>query len=173
MKRTLMVILAVLLLIAAVNMAFAEAVNPFAENPFAADPLANDPFAAERASSIAAVQNEMPDAVIDYAVRERDDGRYEWNVFFRQNGVLGEAEVIEGENTIRRVQLFSQSDETSLSATDAMAKLAQEKGLMTIVDLELDWDDGRLTYSGEAEMNGYRYEFEITVNGVIIEWERD
>lgn len=158
MKKTLMAILAALLVIMAVDTVFAESA---------------DPYAAERASAIAAVQRSMPDAVIDYAVRERDDGRYEWNVFFRQDGVLGEAKVLEAGNEVRRVEMFNQSREGALTASEAMARLAAEKGGMTVVELELDWDDGRLAYEGEAEMNGRRYEFEITTDGVIIEWERD
>lgn len=158
MKKTLISILAMLVLFLAVDEVLGEAAEP---------------YAAERAAAIAAVQTAMPDAVIDYAVRDRDDGRYEWNVFFKQSGVLGEAKVIEGGNEVRRVEMFNQSREGSLTASEAMAKLSQEKGDMTVVDLELDWDDGRLSYEGEAEMNGKRYEFEITTEGVVIEWERD
>jgi len=132
-----------------------------------------DPFAAQKESAIAAVQAANPGAVIDYAVRERDDGRYEWNVFFSQDGVLGEAKVLEEGFEVRRVELFSQSREDSLTASAAMEKLALEKGEMTIVDLDLDWDDGALRYEGEAEMNGKRYEFEMNADGRIIEWERD
>lgn len=158
MKKTLVSILAMLVLLLAAEQVLGEAVAP---------------FAAERAAAIAAVQTAVPDAVIDYAVRDRDDGRYEWNVFFRQSGVLGEAKVLEAGNEVRRVEMFNQSRETSLTASAAMEKLARAKGEMTVVDLELDWDDGRLAYEGEAEMNGKRYEFEITAEGVIVEWERD
>lgn len=44
---------------------------------------------------------------------------------------------------------------------------------MTVMELELDWEDGELIYEGEAELNGKRYEFEISVNGEMLEWERD
>ena len=158
MKKTLIAVLAALMVIVAVDMAFAEAAEP---------------YAAEREGALAAVMASMPDAEIGYAVRDRDDGRYEWNVFFRQNGVLGEAKVLEEGFELRKVELFNQSREDSLSASAAMAKLAAEKGEMAIVDLSLDWDDGRLSYEGEAEMNGKRYEFEISADGRIIEWERD
>lgn len=158
MKKTLISVLALLVLFLAIEEVVGETIEP---------------YAAERAAAIAAVQTAVPDAVIDYAVRERDDGRYEWNVFFKQSGVLGEAKVIENGNELRRVEMFNQSTATSLTASEAMEKLAQAKGEMTIVDLDLDWDDGRLDYEGEAEMNGRRYEFEITAEGVIVEWERD
>ena len=48
-----------------------------------------------------------------------------------------------------------------------------EQGDLQIVDLELDRDNGRLRYEGEATLDGKRYEFEISVAGEIIEWERD
>ena len=168
MKKTLIAVLVALMVIVAGDMAFAEAAVPAA-----AETAAAEPYAAERESAISAVLATMPDAEIDYAVRERDDGRCEWNVFFRQNGVLGEAKVLENGYEVRKVELFNQSREDSLTASAAMAKLAEEKGEMTVVDLELDWDDGRLGYEGEAEMNGKRYEFEITADGRIVEWERD
>ena len=131
------------------------------------------PFAAEREQAIAVVQAANPDAVIDYAVRERDDRRWEWNVFFMQNGVLGMAKVLEEGFELRRVELFNQTREDSLTASAAMEKLALDKGPLTVTDLELDWDDGWLSYEGEAEKNGSRYEFEMSVDGRIIEWERD
>lgn len=37
----------------------------------------------------------------------------------------------------------------------------------------LDRDDGRLVYEGEAELDGRFYDFEMTAEGKIIEWERD
>jgi len=169
MKKTLISVLAALMIIMAVEMAFAESAVPAAAETAAAAEL----YTAEREGAIAAVQAQMPDAEIDYAVRDRDDGRYEWNVFFRQNGVLGEAKVLENGFELRKVELFNQSRADSLNARQAMTKLALEKGEMTVVDLGLDWDDGSLIYEGEAEMNGKRYEFEITVDGVVIEWERD
>ena len=173
MKKTLIWVFAALMMIMAVEMAFAESAVPAAEEAVIPEAAAADPYAAERERVIAVVQAQMPDAEIDYAVRDRDDGRYEWNVFFRQNGVLGEAKVLEEGFELRKVELFNQSRADSLNAKQAMTKLVLDKGEMTIVDLGLDWDDGRLSYEGEAEMNGKRYEFEITVDGVVVEWERD
>ncbi|MBR5559805.1 MAG: hypothetical protein IKU73_00145 [Clostridia bacterium] len=131
-----------------------------------------DPHAAQREAAIAAMKVSLPDAQIDYAVRERDDGRYEWNIFYVQGDQFGVCKVLEAGNQVRRVELFN-PPAGALKASEAMAKLAQEKGAMEIIDLELDWDDGYLSYEGEAEMNGRRYEFEMDVDGSFIEWERD
>ena len=122
MKKTLISILAALMVIVAVDAAFAEAVK----EPAGVVPAASgqeEAYAQERASVIAAVQAAAPGAVIDYVVRERDDGRIEWDVFFKQNGVLGQAEVFEDGLEVRKVEMFNQSREDSLTASEAAAKL--------------------------------------------------
>ena len=133
--------------------------------------LAED-FAAERSNALAAVKVSLPDAVVDYAVRERDDGRYEWDIFFTQGNQLGEVEVLESSNEIRRVTLY-EKPEGALKVSEAMALLAQKKGNVVIIDLELDREGKGLRYEGEAELDGKRYEFEMSASGEIIEWERD
>lgn len=129
-------------------------------------------YTAEKENALAAVKVSLPDAVVDYAVRDRDDGRYEWELFFTQGGQLGKCEVLESTNEIRKVTLYDKP-EGALTASEAMALLAEKKGELVITDLDLDRDDGRLRYEGEAELNGKRYEFEMSVTGDIIEWERD
>lgn len=129
-------------------------------------------FVTEKNNALAAAKVSLPDAVVDYAVRERDDGRYEWDLFFTQGSQIGEVEVIESTNEIRKVTLY-EKPEGALTASEAMALLAEKKGALTIVDLELDRDGGSLCYEGEAELSGKRYEFEMRITGEIIEWERD
>jgi len=129
-------------------------------------------FAAEKQKALDAFKVSLPDAVLDYAVRERDDGRYEWNLFFTQGEQLGMCKVLESSNEIRRVELFKKTGGV-LNASEAMAKLAEKKGNVVVTELELDWDDGRLVYEGDAELDGKRYEFEMKADGGIIEWERD
>ena len=124
-------------------------------------------YTAERENALAAVKVSLPDAV-----RDRDDGRYEWDVFFTQDNQLGKCQVLESSNELRKVKLY-EKPEGALTASEAMALLAEKKGELTVVDLDLDRDDGRIRYEGEAELDGRRYEFEMSVNGDIIEWERD
>lgn len=128
--------------------------------------------APELEKPLAAMKVSLPDAQLNYAVKERDDGRWEWNLFFTQGTSLGVCKVLEESNTIRKVEMYDKAEDT-LTADKAMEKLAQEKGNAVIIELELDWDDGRLCYEGEAELEGKRYEFEMTAAGRIIEWERD
>lgn len=129
-------------------------------------------FAGEKQKALDAVKVSLPDAVVDYAVRERDDGRYEWNLFFTQGEQIGKCKVIEESNEIRRVELFKK-EAGVLTASEAVAKLIEKKGAVTVTELDLDWDDGRLVYEGDAELDGKRYEFEMKATGEIIEWERD
>lgn len=176
MKKTMISILAALLVIMLVDAAFAEVAAPKMAGLPVSDPMIAEQdgeFAQERASVMAAVQAKVPGAVIDYLVREYDDGRFEWDVFFRQDGVLGQAEVLENGFEVRKVEMFKQSRENSLTASEAVAKLMAEKGEMKILKLDLDWDDGRLVYEGDAEMNQRFYEFEISADGRLVEWERD
>lgn len=129
-------------------------------------------FQQEREKAMAAVKVSLPEAVVDYAVRERDDGAYEWDFFFTQGSQIGECEVTESTNEIRKVTLY-EMPEGALTAGEAMALLAEKKGTLTITDLELERDGGSLRYEGEAELDGRRYEFEMLVTGEIVEWERD
>ena len=154
MKKSMMMILAALALVLGIQGAFAEE------------------FETEKNNALAAVKVSLPEAAVDYAVRERDDGHYEWDVFFTQGNQLGEVEVLESTNEIRRVTLYERP-EGALTAGEAMALLAEKKGAVKILDLELDRDGGSLRYEGEAELDGKRYEFEMRVTGEIIEWERD
>lgn len=154
MKKSMMMILAALALVLGIQGAFSEE------------------FETEKNNALAAVKVSLPEAAVDYAVRERDDGRYEWDVFFTQGNQLGEVEVLESTNEIRRVTLY-EKPEGALTAGEAMALLAEKKGAVKILDLELDRDGGSLRYEGEAELDGKRYEFEMRVTGEIIEWERD
>ena len=154
MKKTISIIMTVLLIMIVAHNALAEE------------------FTAQKENAIAALKVSLPEAVVDFAVRERDDVRDEWDLFFVLGNQLGEAEVLESTNEIRKVTLY-EKPEGALTAGEAMARLSQLKGNVVIIDLELDRDDGGLFYEGEAELDGKRYEFEMTAAGEIIEWERD
>lgn len=129
-------------------------------------------FASEKQKALDAFKVSMPNAVVDYTVRDRDDGRYEWDIFFTQGSQLGVCEVLESTNEIRKVKLYEKAA-GALNASEAVAKLAEKKGNITITDLDLDWDDGFLRYEGDVQLDGKRYEFEMKVTGEIVEWERD
>lgn len=156
MKKNNLVIVMVL---AALLLAFAQA-------------GAEEAYTDERQKAMDALLAERPGAVVDYLLRERDDGRYEWELFFTQGDQLGVCEVAEDTYQVRRVALHDRP-EGALTASEAIELLRQKKGEITVTSLDLDRDDGRLRYEGEAELDGKRYEFEMSVSGEIVEWERD
>ena len=131
-----------------------------------------DPNAAAREKAIAALKVSMPEAEVNYALRERDDGRWEWRLFFTQGASMGVCKVLEDSNAIRKVELYDKG-EGALTADKAMEKLMSEKGASAIVELDLDREGGGLYYEGECEVGGRRYEFEMAADGSIVEWERD
>ena len=135
-------------------------------------PAMAEEFAQQKENALAAMKVSLPEAMFDYAVRDYDDGDYEWALFFEMGSQLGECEVRESTNEICEVTLY-EKPEGALKASEAMALLAQQKGEIVIVELDLDREGKMLIYEGEAELDGKRYEFEINAVGEIIEWERD
>lgn len=144
----------------------------FSEAPDVTMPSFPAEYAAEYEQAAAALAAHTLGAEVDYAVRERDDGRYEWELFFVLNGQLGTAEVAEEGFVVRHVRLYD-LPEGGLTASQAMTELAKEKGIFQMIDLELDFDDGRLRYEGKVMQNEKRFEFELSITGTVIEWERD
>ena len=140
------------------------------EQPAATLPQFPTEHAAAFELASAALQAHTPGAVVDYAVRGHDDGHVEWKLFFVLNGQLGETEVVEEKYTVRQVRLYDMP-EGALTSWQAMTALQKEKGDVRITDLEMDLDDGRLRYEGEAVLGEARYEFEMSVTGEILEWE--
>ena len=120
----------------------------------------------------AAVLKEFPNAVIHFSLLDYDDGRPEWNIFFTDGAAIGECEVHAETYEIRKSRTYEMAANT-LTADKAVEKLIAEKGALTLTDLELDRDDGRLCYEGDSELNCKRYEFEMNADGRIVEWERD
>ena len=121
-----------------------------------------------------AVKAELPDVTIDYILEERDDGRTEWEVIYRTPaGGLGSCTVKSSSYAIREIRSYDDIPAGSLGVEEALNVLREAKGGFTLVEIDLDYDDGHLCYDGEVELDGKYYEFEVTVEGRIIEWSRD
>lgn len=121
-----------------------------------------------------AVKAALPDVTIDYICEEWDDGRTEWEVVYRTaNGGLGSCTVRSSDYSVREIRSYDNIPAGTLTVEEALNVLGAEKGALTLIELDVDYDDGFLCYDGEAELDGKRYEFEITVDGRIIEWSRD
>ena len=122
--------------------------------------------------AIEAVLKEVPSAVINYVIYDADDRRPEWDVFFTDGAYLGECEVDAESYEVRKVRSY-EAKADALTADKAVEALNAAKGPLTVIELDLDRDDGALWYEGEAELDGRRYEFEMSASGRIVEWERD
>ena len=71
-------------------------------------------------------------------------------------------------------QESSSSKSTLIGAAKAKEIALAKTGGGTVVELELDWDDGRPEYEIEIKGNGYEYELEIHgYTGKILDFERD
>ena len=160
MKKLLTLMLALMMMLSAAALADAPT-----------EPL--DAFTGEEALAAEAVRKAVPGAVVNYVVKERDDGRWEWDVFFSQEGVLGMCTVNAETYEVRKTKTYDKLPEGALTADRAMAVLKEAKGELTVMDLELDRDDGQVRYEGEVELNGKRYDFEMNAAGKLVEWERD
>ena len=67
----------------------------------------------------------------------------------------------------------AQAKET-ISAEKARSIVLAKAPGAEIVELELDRDDGRMTYEGEAYKDGMEYEFELDAyTGAILKWDEE
>ena len=110
-----------------------------------------------------------------YALLERDDGRYEWNVFFTDGSDVGVVSVQTETGEILSVERYYGLASQILSADAAVDALNAAQGPLEVVELDIDLDDGRAPrYDGKALVDGRAYEFEMNAaTGDIYEWERD
>ena len=127
---------------------------------------------AEETLAVEAVLKEIPSAVIHHVIYDTDDRRPEWDVFFTDGPYIGECEVDAETYEVRKLRSY-ECKADALTADKAIEALNAAKGPLTVTELDLDRDDGELWYEGEALLDGRRYEFEMTVSGRIVEWERD
>ena len=128
--------------------------------------------AAPENAAVQAVLNEVPGAVIHYAALDEDNRRAEWDIFFTDGTMLGECEVDAETFEIRKIRSYEASP-GALTADKAIEALKAAKGELEVIEFDLDRDDGELWYEGDCLLDGRRYEFEMSVSGRIVEWERD
>ena len=162
MKKTMMILALALVLLLASN---AMADNYYLDR-------SSVPADSEQTAHAAFAQ-QLPQATLNYSILDRDDGRFEWELFFTNAGVLGVCEVDAMTGDVIRVKEYADLPADALSADAAVEALKAKKGNLTMLELDLERDDGRLVYEGEAELDGRFYDFEMSISGQIIEWERD
>lgn len=142
-----------------------------------------------------------PGAEITKLVLDEDDGTLYYEGYARVDGKLYEFEVKADDGVIRKWELeddYSDNNSgnsssgnsnnnnststpkpttapsTSISMDEARTLVLKKVPGATITKIELDYDDGRKIYEGEAYKDGYEYEFEINAStGKFIKWEQD
>lgn len=115
----------------------------------------------------------LPDAAVDGVYHVKDDGRQRRVAFLRKGGDVYEV-VTEADSAkvVRMTQIFGAGEIASLP--DAWRSVQDAKGAAAVTDVELEFDDGRLVYQGDASLNGRKFEFEILAeNGKLLQWEND
>lgn len=153
----------------------------------------------DEAAAIDAALTFLRSGEAQYALLERDDGRYEWNVFVTAGEDVGIVGVQAETGEIRSFEAYYGLASQILTADEAVAALIDAQGDLTIVDFDLDFDDDRrmhhhgnghgngnggdncpfgdgcgLRYDGKCRVGDRVYEFEMdAVTGDIYEWERD
>ena len=127
----------------------------------------------EAAAVSAALAHAGEGASADLALLTRSDKRYLWTVFVVNGADVLEYEINAGTGEIREVEVYYGASGGVLPSA-LLAKLKADKGDITLTDMDLELDDGRLVCTGEATLGSARYEFEaLASDGSIWEWERD
>ena len=131
----------------------------------------------DEAAAIDAALTFLRSGEAQYALLERDDGRYEWNVFVTAGEDVGIVGVQAETGEIRSFEAYYGLASQILTADEAVAALIDAQGDLTVVDLDIDFDDDddrTPRYDGKAEVDGRTYEFEMNAaTGDVYEWERD
>lgn len=127
------------------------------------------------------VLQKLPGATIQKIELERDDGR----VSYEGEAVKGNMEYeFDIDAYTGAILSWEAEQKASAGSTQASAKgisLSQARAIVEkklpgarIVEIELDTDDGRKAYEGEAQKGSTEYDFEIDANtGAILKWEAE
>lgn len=118
--------------------------------------------------AFAVIQATRPEAQLIAAVEDMDDGRYEWDILFRDGEQLCFYELDAATGAILDYDIFYGVGGTVDPAEALSARLEGA----SIVEISLDMDDGRLTFEGEATTGTGRVEFVIDAEtGTVIKLE--
>ena len=130
----------------------------------------------EQAKSL--VLKKIPGATIVELSVDYDDGRkvYEGEAYLNRSEYEFEIDASNGNFIKWKEEKHENAGNASslISAEKAKSIVLAKVPGATVVDLELDEDDGGYYYEGEARKGSMEYEFVINaVNGSIVEWEAD
>lgn len=132
-------------------------------------PAAQQPTLTQE-QAFAVVSALHPNATLLSAVSGPEDAGYEWTVIFEDGDTTGVYEIDAATGSVLDSSVFYGASE---GVDPANAVITRYPGAeITHIDLELD--DGRLTFEGHALLDGAKYDFSVDYKtGVVTEWERD
>lgn len=127
-----------------------------------------------------------------HVLKDRDDGRYVYEIGFVENAYQHDYEIVASNGRIlsKEVEkgdvLGSQNTQTNQNADGQQTvQISAEAATQMVVDkvpgasgeqvrMELDFDDGVYKYEGELRYEGMEYDFEIDANtGTFLEWTEE
>lgn len=120
------------------------------------------------------VQAAFPQAVIHLILAETDDeDGHTFEAFLTNEGVPAEVSLNAETGEILRVETFPAA-QGILTADNVAGWVEAQLSGAAIQELELEYEDGRYLYEGEAAASGAKYSFEFSAaDGAMVEWERD
>ena len=118
-----------------------------------------------------------------YAKKDRDDGRWVYDVEFWAGNKEYDYEILASDGTILSYDYDAEYawSGSSAAAGDVLSE-SEVKDIVTsragvsgtFRELKLDRDDGRTVYEGEMYSDGIQYEFEIDAStGTVLDWDVD
>lgn len=126
------------------------------------------------------VLQKAPGAAIQKIELERDDGRISYEGEAVKGNVEYEFDIDAYTGAIlsweEEQKTAAGGAQTSVKISLSQARAIVEKKLpgARIVEIELDTDDGRNVYEGEARKGSMEYDFKVDANtGIILKWEAD
>lgn len=125
---------------------------------------------------LASVQTLFPNAAIASQTSEIDDRLNEIRLFFYTDSLYGTMSLNAETGAVLEydVSIGLYLSDGQLTQEAAEAQLLALKPGAAITKMELDKDDGRVFWEGDATLDGKRYEFSLDAfTGALVEWERD
>lgn len=118
-----------------------------------------------------------PDVNVYLVYQEKDDGRYQYELYFNSNTFIGRAELNAETGALMEYELDYSAASRVQAKGPLTAEQAKELALSLVaggrvVEFETEREDGRKVYEGEIRGDNANYEFVIDAEtGRITEWE--
>ena len=112
---------------------------------------------------------------------EKDDGRWQYEGELITDSAEYDFEIdaatgaiLKWEQENKTPKTTAAQEKTTISSEKARSIVLAKAPGATIIEMELDRDDGRMTYEGEARKDGMEYEFELDAyTGTILKWDEE